>query len=747
MLFAHSSERRDRTDWEPLKDHLLAVAARAGEYSAQFDARAWGETAGLLHDLGKAKPAFQAKLRGEANSEPHSGEGARYAEEHLPGLVGKLLAFCIAGHHSGLPNGATHSEGRPPTPLRERTRTAELIQLPEGIVLPTVVGHIPRPLSVVPANASERSFAFQFFARMIFSALVDADYIETERFYDELGGRASRRSQGPSVAVLSEALEERLSRFGNPSGTVNKLRDEIRSHVRSQAAAAPGLFSLTVPTGGGKTLASLAFALDHAKRHGLQRVIYVIPYTSIVEQTADVFRDALKDNEAVLEHHSAFDWDGLDDPAESERMKLAAQNWDRPVIVTTAVQFFESLYSNRTSKCRKLHRLANAVMILDEAQTLPLRLLRPCLAALRELARGYNSSIVLCTATQPALFREDGFPHPEGFARADVRELAPQPAQLYEALRRVRVVNCGPLSDDELLARLAAKASGLVIVNNRRHARQLFERIRDHDGASHLTTSMTPEHRRSVLREVRTRLAQDLPVHLIATSLIEAGVDVDFPVVYRAVAGIDSVAQAAGRCNREGRMAERGEVFVFRPSGEHRPPPDLKQFADIGAEILSRHADPLSLDAVRDYFRLLYWDRAHDLDAEMVGSVRGIIPAIERSGGQMDFPFADIASAFRIIADGALPIVIRGGAFGVPDATLERLQTHPHPGTIARQLQPYQIQLPQRVRGRFVAAGAAEFWREDEFGPQFLLLANVDLYDDRAGLRWDDIEDFGLQEL
>ncbi len=738
MKYAHSVQGRDPACWEPLDAHLLAVGRRAGRFAQAFDAAALARAAGLLHDLGKAKPAFQAYLRGECPSAPHSGEGARFASEHL-GTWGRLIAYCIAGHHAGLPNGLGHSEkGRPQTPLEERLKQAEMLEPPEGISLPDIT-RSPAPLTNLP-NDDLANFRLHFFTRMVFSALVDADFLETEAFYDRVEGRQRERGWQGALDDLVAALDAHLATFDPPEGDINRLRAEILNHVRAMAGEPPGLFTLTVPTGGGKTLTSLAFALDHARRHGLERVIYVIPYTSIVEQTADVFREALKDADAVLEHHASFDLDGLDDPGESERLKLAAQNWDRPVIVTTAVQFFESLFANRPSKCRKLHRLARSVIVLDEAQTLPLRLLRPCLAAVRELVRGYGVTVVLCTATQPALRKGregDGFPAPEGIEPDEVRELAPEPPRLYEAFRRVRVRNAGEMSDEELAERLLAQEQVLAIVNSKEHARALFERLRGAPGTTHLSTHMTARHRRHVLAWIRQRLKDKQPVRLVATSLIEAGVDVDFPEVWRQLAGIDSIAQAAGRCNREGRR-ERAEVFVFTSSEPYRIPADLEQFATVAAEVLREYPDPLSLQAVRAYFRRLFQDRGQQaLDAE------GILHMLAEAGNQLHFPFADIAAAFRVIEENTVPIIITGGQWGLPLEEEERLHHVPHAGAIARALQPYQVQIPPSRRARLVAAGAAEAWRNEEFGDQFVFLRNERLYDEATGLSYENPEDLG----
>lgn len=410
---------------------------------------------------------------------------------------------------------------------------------------------------------------------MLFSCLVDADFLDTEAFYDGSEGRSLLRDAPvPTLAALREQLDGYLERF-KADTNVNQIRAGILRHVRQQSEHAPGLFSLTVPTGGGKTLASLAFALDHAIRHGLRRVIFVIPFTSIVEQNAAVFRAALGPlgEAAVLEHHSAFaapksSRDEPDRYQAQEKLKLAMENWDAPIVVTTAVQFFESLFAARPSQCRKLHNITGSVVILDEAQTLPLKLLRPAVAAIDELARNYRSSIVLCTATQPALNAPDF----KG-GLADVRELAPEPPALFRRLDRVRVRHIGTLDDAALTALLREREQVLCIVNNRRHARAVYQSLADLPGARHLTTLMCAKHRSEVLAEIRGMLRRGEPCRLAATSLIEAGVDVSFPRVFRAEAGLDSVAQAAGRCNRNGEWAvEDSEVLIFANASDDWAP-------------------------------------------------------------------------------------------------------------------------------------------------------------------------------
>ena len=596
MLYAHTNKSSDESGWEPLNEHLFRVAEAAAVRGAAFGAEQLTTIAGLLHDLGKAKPQFQKKLRGAKNNEPHSGEGAKFAcnPDHGLGGWGKVIAYCIAGHHAGLANGKGYSPtARPLTPLDERLTRAEVLSLLPDVTLPALSRGMPPALAGADIDKCDFHFRMQFFTRMLFSALVDADFIETESYHDRCENRTNQRGWHGTLQELQSRLDVHLSGFGKPEGKINSARARILAHVRGGARQSPGLFSLTVPTGGGKTLASLAFALDHALCHDLRRMIYVIPYTSIVEQTADVFRKALNEGDAVLEHHSSFDHEKTDDPGEDERIRLASQNWDRPVIVTTAVQFFESLFANRPSKCRKLHNLARSVIILDEAQTLPLHLLRPCLAAIRELARGYGSSLVLCTATQPALRREDGFSADE--ALEGVRELAPDPSGLYEEMRRVQVRDVGEVTDTEIAEELVHREQALVIVNSRAHARALFDAISDLPGVVHLTTNMTPVHRRNTLANVRRRLEELKPVRLVATSLIEAGVDVDFPVVWRCVAGIESIAQAAGRCNREGKLETAGEVYVFRSEARYKPPQELGKFIEVASNVMKEEQDPLAL--------------------------------------------------------------------------------------------------------------------------------------------------------
>lgn len=493
---------------------------------------------------------------------------------------------------------------------------------------------------------------------------------------------------------------------GRGSNPVASLRSRVLAAAVAKAEAAAGLFTMTVPTGGGKTLASLSFALEHATRHGLRRVIHVAPFTAIIEQTASVFREALGGEDDVLEHHAQFDWperDGDDEGRDGlTKLRRASENWDAPVVVTTAVQLFESLFANRGSRCRKLHNLARSVIILDEAQALPLPLLRPCMEAIKELARNYGTTIVLCTATQPALREKDGFDG--GFPIDEDREIAPDPLALYAVLKRVLVEKApAPVTDAEIAARFTEQPQMLCIVNSRRHARDLFEAIRDQAGALHLSTLMVPRHRRAVLEEVRRRIEAGAPVRLVSTSLIEAGVDLDLPEVWRAQAGLDSIAQAAGRCNRNGRLPV-GRVVVFEPA-EAKPPRALSAFWEAARPVLRRHEDVLGLAAMEAYFRELYFQKGPvALDALRLGEQVGVLPALAAHKNDRRFPFRTLGAAFRMIEDTMDPVVVpvddEGRRLLRALAAAER-----PPRGLLRPLQGYVVSIPPAARLSWLAQG------------------------------------------
>jgi len=734
--FAHSVCNTPRSEWQLLSDHLNNVGRLASGFAAVFGAAHAGEVIGMLHDLGKYTNEFQARLRGNPQRVDHSTHGARVALERFGG-VGQLLAYGIAGHHAGLANG--HGAGERTALVERLTADLPAVDLvwQQEIALPAQLAAPARFIPYGETNKERKArgpFQLAFLTRMLFSCLVDADFIDTERFYKHIeGGADHRQTQTPSLAGLREQLDAHLAQFAADTA-VNQLRARVLAHVRAKATRDPGLFSLTVPTGGGKTLTSLAFALDHAIRHGLQRVIFVIPFTSIVEQNAKAFRRALGPlgDAAVLEHHSAFieQAPSKNNPEKyqgQKKLRLAMENWDAPIVVTTAVQFFESLFAARPSRCRKLHNIAGSVVVLDEAQTMPLKLLRPCVAAIDELTRNYRTSVVLCTATQPALEAPDF----EG-GLAGVRELAPDPARLFKLLERVRVHRIGTVNDEGLAATMREHDQVLCIVNNRRHARALYQAIADAPGACHLTTLMCAKHRSKVLDKVRQRLQAGQPCRLVSTSLIEAGVDVDFPTVMRAEAGLDSIAQAAGRCNREGkRAAAASQVLVFATENpDWAPPVELKQYAQTAHEVL-RHldGDPLAPEAIRKYFSQLYWQKgSRELDAH------DLLGLLARSRPDA-LPMETLAAKFRMIETLQMPVIVPYD----DDARklLRQLEFAERCGGIARRLQPYLVPVPRQGFDALRKAGAVIPVAADKWNEQFMVLVNDDLYDEQCGLSWD----------
>ncbi len=727
MHYAHSREGRPRTEWEPLRNHLENVAQRAGEFAAAFGVNEWGRLAGLWHDLGKYSADFQSYLI--ASSEPagsvngnavsrvdHSTRGAQHATQHAGQAMGHVLAYCIAGHHGGLPDAIDPNGGV--SGLIDRLKKC----VPDAPDVPPSLLKLPVPPSPVIArdtnDAHQIAFRLSVFTRMLFSALVDADYLATEAFVQP--DRAAGRDRAAAISMhdLRERLDQYLAelnenarRLGNARSPVHHARQAVLRACHEKAALPPGLFSLTVPTGGGKTLSSLAFGLTHAIHHNLRRIIYAIPFTSIIEQNAQVFREALELDSApvVLEHHSAFERPDSEFVTTNEPQtpwsEFASENWDAPVVVTTNVQFFESLFASRPSRCRKLHNVAGSVVVLDEVQVLPPELLEPTLAVLRELCRFYRCSVVLCTATQPAFGLRDDFTI--GFRRGEgLREIVDDPARLHAALRRTEIVNIGKQSDDELVAAIAEHEQVLCVVNTKRTARNLFERLTN-DAATatfYLSTNLCAAHRADKLSNIRSRLDAGQPCRVISTQLIEAGVDIDFPVVYRAVAGIDSIHQAAGRCNREGRRAI-GKVFVFE-NGD-RPPASLAAAVQAGRETATTVDDLQALTAVERYFENLFWRHRDDLDKHQV------LRAFRfDSNGSPHFQFREAADRYRLIRDKTFPVIVPYTHRG--HALIEELRNRHFPPNrdLARKLQRYTVSIREHELRKLDAAGALEICHE-----------------------------------
>ena len=698
LFYAHTKEGCSKDGWQLLDKHLMNVAELASSFAAVFGAKQWGYVAGLWHDLGKYSEEFQRKLFQENSEEAseetshknvnHSSAGGWCAVNKFPKGHAIVLSYQIMGHHAGLTDFYSENVGN--AALEKRMRGSEEV----ASFLKRVPSHI---LDVDPPSELIRGDA-SFWIRMLYSCLVDADFLDTEIYMDE--ERSNLRSEKyPDLHKLEVLFDSFMNGLtDNVKRTpVNRIRAEVLRQCLNAAEQTSEVYSLTVPTGGGKTLSSMAFALHHAVKNNKHRIIYVIPYTSIIEQTAEVFRTIPGFEEAVIEHHSNLN--NVEDGSDSLRNRLATENWDAPIIVTTAVQFFESLYSNRSSRCRKLHNIAESVVIFDEAQCLPTAYLRPIIFAIKELHSHYGVTPVLCTATQPELGMRKSFDFKfkEGFESTN--EIIEDPVTLYDKLKRVDIELHtswpDPVSWEDLASKLVQHESVLCIVNRRDDCRDLFHLMPE--GTIHLSALMCGEHRSKIIQEIKRRLKEGIPTRVISTQLVEAGVDIDFPVVYRALAGLDSIAQAAGRCNREGLLQRNGKTVVFMPLSQI-PRGHLAQAADIGQEVITRHKNnPLYPEAIKEFFDQLYWMKGDEgLDR------KGILKLLP-SNQTLEYAFRTAAGLFRLIDEKYIPVIVQ---YDGSITLLDKIRHNPwNARKILRKLQRYVVNLPEKVHREMHYAG------------------------------------------
>ena len=699
-----------------LADHLRSVAGIAANFSEAFEPVAatqrWAYLAGLWHDLGKYRPGFQryieradkpedAHIEGKVGGreKTHSAAGAMWAIQQLPKPYGNILAYLIAGHHAGL---ADWDGGLSQRLLNDDAKQ-ELKEALEANPPANILAH-GELIAQIPGGPA----GFSLWVRLLFSCLVDADFLDTEAHFD--AGKPARRDGFPTLEQMRLVLDAHMvakAASATPSD-VNTLRADILRQCREKAALPAGFFSLTVPTGGGKTLSSLAFALNHAQTHGKRRVIYAIPYTSIIEQTADVFRNVFKalGDEVLIEHHSQAD---AADKDETARSRLACENWDAPLVVTTNVQLFESLFAAKTSRCRKLHNIVNSIIVLDEAQQLPPEFLQPILDTLNLLVKHYGVTVVLCTATQPALNTTDYFDASNNLRGLEnVREIIADPDALFDTLKRVAV----ELPQDwqtptpwaDTAAQLTVEDCVLAIVSTRKAAREL-QRLLPSD-TLHLSALMCGAHRKTVIDHIKARLKakregnDQQPLRVVSTQLVEAGVDIDFPVVYRALAGLDSIAQAAGRCNREGQLDGQGRVVVFVPP-EHPPMGHLRKGAQACISTLhGQHADPLARALFATYFRQFY--STVDLDS------KEIVAKLKVESKTLCVQFRSAADAFRLIddQDSASVIVRYAEHRDEIENLLGMLATEGPARWLMRKLQRYTVSIHKRVADKMLMQGS-----------------------------------------
>lgn len=700
---AHVSEDGMRN--QSILSHLEGTAVIAERFAKSFGGQEQARTAGLLHDIGKYSDGFQKRLKGGKKVD-HSTAGAKVAMAQKQPEV----AFAIAGHHSGLPDGGSKTDtmdsptlcGRLKKPVEDCDLWKSEVNLPSSVTRPPI---------------AQDGFSVSFYTRMLYSCLVDADFLDTEAF---MQGKA-RKGNYASMGQMLERLKEYISPWWAAETVLNQKRCEIlRQCFERGKKESEGLFTLTVPTGGGKTVSSLAFALSHAVAAGKERVIYVIPYTSIIDQTAEVFRKVVGE-ENVIEHHSGADFsvpEGEADPT-LYRKALATENWDAPLIVTTSVQFFESLYANRPSRCRKLHNLANSVIIFDEAQTLPVPYLRPCVAAIAQLVQFYHSTTVLCTATQPVLQ-----PLFDELASGLVsREICPDTENLYQFFRRTTLISAGIKTEKELLSQLGSVPQGLCVVNRRATAQELYQGLEE-EGRFCLTTLLCPADRKRLLEEIRQRLTDGMPCRVVSTSLIEAGVDVDFPAVWREEAGLDSILQTAGRCNREGKRAtEDSKVTIFSLESQ-TVPAMIQQNVDATRSVFSRFDDPAEPAAIESYFQFFL-----TLKGNAALDSQNVLEAFHHGMQGVLFPFSSVAEKFHLIENHTVTIYL---PVGEGAELVNQLKLGYATRSLYHRLGQYSVNVYPDHLKNLLDAGAAE-----PVGDGNYILTDTTLYDNLTGLSLD----------
>ena len=727
--YAHTAEREtgerdpNKSRWQLLSTHLCGVAERAKQFGTPCGLEDEARLAGLLHDLGKYGKRFQQRLENPSvRGINHWAHGAFAAWE-----FSRIVAFAVDGHHTGIPAARRDDNqlrclantlkdfksGAGASPETNITESHEILferLSQDGLTIPTI------------SRKESFDFAAALRTRVLFSCLVDADFLDTENHFD------SKQTELRSVPSLSEetafqTVMKTLQGF-SPNGQVNQARQQLLTDCLAAAEMQPGLFSLTAPTGSGKTLASMAFALKHCCHHNaslpatsvnrFRRVIVVIPFTSIIEQTAKVFRELFEPvfgPSYVLEHHSAVAWGELDSDLERDaenarirRARLATENWSSPLVVTTSVQFFESLFAHKPSRCRKLHNIARSVVIFDEVQTLPTHLVPSLLSAVNCLTRDYGVTAVFCTATQPA-FRTaakaiDGGWHPQ--------EISSRPDALAETLNRTTITIRSEESPEsrsdwpDLAKELARHDRILCVVNTRAQAAELF-RLLPEAGRFHLSAAMCAAHRSDKLAVIRQRLEEDKICRLVSTQLIEAGVDVDFPFAYRALGPLDSIIQTAGRCNREGRWPERQPVIVFTPPSGGMPRGAYKTAAQVTESFLAEFPDaPLHQpETYQRYFARLYSTLGRDSANDD--------PAYYASE-KFDFPAA--AKACQLIGDETRSVLV---PYGHGRELIETMRHQQHlTADLVRRCQRFTINLYESQFQRACGTGVITPLFKDE---------------------------------
>ena len=708
IVFSHLKGEPGNWSIQSNDEHQHGVAELAARFADTFGMGEWGRVLGLLHDIGKEKTTFQQHIKKESGYCPEIKVDGDTSHAYVGGIVASrlfpqatsILSNIIMGHHRGL-----YDDGDWKELLKH--------DIPAEVSIPDV----KTQLCVPSWQLSQEDF--HHLVRMLYSCLVDADYLDTEAFMTP--EQAELRGSKAKMSELCSKLENHLEKLGNdtPDTEVNRIRRFVQQCCKEKSDGPVDFYSLTVPTGGGKTLSSLLWALRHAVKNGLQRIIIAIPYTSIIVQTAATLK-AIFGEENVLEHHSNVEYDAGGSNEITRQFQLATENWDYPIIVTTNVRFFESLFSNKPSRCRKLHNIAKSVVILDEVQTLPLEFLQPIINSFKSFKKLFDTSFLFTTASQPILDgtirgtnrlnQFEALPH--------IHEIIPADAQLHDKLRRVELdINNTPQTYDEVARQVAQHDRVLCIVNTRKDAKELFERLPQEGLTLHLSRMMYPAHVRQTIEIIKAALKDENQrvIRVVATQLIEAGVDIDFPVVYRQEAGLDSILQAAGRCNREGKF-DICTTHVFSLRGEHQLPPGYISQANNARLNMVGDIDWFAPEAMRDYFAQLF-ARTESFDKKRIG------PLLNKP---TEMQFQEAAEQFRLIEDETTSIFIKCDH---SNPFIEELRHKGPSYPVIKKLSQYAVSVRPKDFKMLQDAGALEELYEGVW-----ILSQESQYDEKVGL-------------
>ena len=703
------------------EEHCKGVAELAASFAKEFGYEQWGYLLGLLHDRGKERRGFQQYIRQNSGYD----DMARSVDPHFHSAIGAIVGHSLKGYDTvyWISNPiAGHHRGLYDTDELEAKVLSEKIPSDVDGSIPDV--KLPMP-TIIP-----RPDEFSQIERMLFSCLVDADRLDTERFmkrenYEKRGGGADLQS-------LRECLNAFLEKLGSKeSSPINVIRRQIQEHCRNAAGLTPGFFELTVPTGGGKTIASVLWAIEHAIAHGKKRIVIAIPFTSIIVQTAAILR-SIFGSENVLEHHSAVsesENDRTTDDLESNTGKaydiqLAAENWDAPIVVTTNVQLFESMFSNKPGACRKLHSLCNSVVVLDEVQCLPMSLLQPIMDAMKSYVKLFGTSFLFCTASQPVLYGSwkgcSGASF-QGIDRKKIREIIPKEMALHDKMRRVRLEF--DLKDEDystIAERISTIGKVLCIVNTRKTAYEIYSRLPESlKGKYHLSRQMCQAHILDTLNEIKDRLSEGDDIAVVSTQLIEAGVDIDFPVVFRELAGLDSILQAAGRCNREGKsVSGTAHVFSLAEAGMAT---SLKEACYVMRDLIDvmPEADWFSADVMRKYYEHLY-ARVSSYDKPEIA---------EKLSKLKNCEYEAASKAFKMIDDNGMDVIVN---YGAAPSLIEELKNNGFSKALSRKLGRYSVTINKPTFDEFRKVGLIE-----EVAPEVYYIPLKDQYDKETGLKTD----------